>query len=552
MGRCINYVAALALLIPLATKVSGKREGMAELSDRKFEQVSFSTWDLLTWDLLTDFALNRSTATDVSFERAFADAFVMRDVRRSFKATSMQREVHGYATRRNKYERRRMATSMQRGPQPSAKVKKVAYMFMMKDSVDQDELWQTFFKGATRGTHSIYFHQYSANTQVAAATRKHWSRFGVHYIPGVKTGWGQLAGVEFALLWEALRDPANAQFVFLSEGHVPLKSASYVYDYLMRESEQSKICLNKHERSLRILSYHEPTRTCAYRDCLQAQVLPAVVGGVATEISGRVLKHHQWVVLARGHAVDVIDNAEDSLRQHLRAVTRSKLPPHGDPAMLGAADESFVATALLLASEKRGFAQANSVEELRDAGVMSECTTFVYWRHCWADTKLGAEYGWNSSLPSELGTVGKSFLDTPKSLWYDTKKSPLKATNDSPRDFGLTSSQPNSEYLANLVDAGFLFARKFGKDEFGQLSGNYAAVLPPLWAAFSARMAPLTPEKFAKESRAWPVLDIGDHQVQTTVLEAEGRSILKPMSWWKVVKGAANPFNSNFFWPFKE
>jgi len=315
---------------------------------------------------------------------------------------------------------------------------------------------------------------------------------------------------------------AEAQFVLLSGDHVPLKSASYVYDYLMRKSEQSKICFSSPQHNMDF-ARSERKWACQYRDSLQAQKLPAFVDGFTKQekVPGRVRKHHQWIVLARAHVVDVLDKAEESMRQYLRAVLRASFPigMFGNPAVLGASDESFVATALLLASEERGLAQVDSMKELRAEGVISECTSFVYWRHCFSGTRLGARHGWNSTLLTDIGVIVKGLLDTPDADWYDVKDSPAKLLNDSPRDFGMTSSQPSREYLEDLVNAGFLFARKFGKDEHGKLSRNYSSELPLLWAAFSSRMGARSPEKLKRESEAWPVLDAGVHLVKATALQ---------------------------------
>merc|ERR1712046_432945 len=50
-------------------------------------------------------------------------------------------------------------------------------------------------------------------------------------------------GVENAVLKEALRDPDNEQFVFISHNAVPLKSFDYVYeDLVVNSGKTSKFC----------------------------------------------------------------------------------------------------------------------------------------------------------------------------------------------------------------------------------------------------------------------------------------------------------------------
>lgn len=307
--------------------------------------------------------------------------------------------------------------------------------------------------------------------------------------------------------------------MLLSEGHVPFKSFGYVYDYLTRKGDESKICFNEPEDKLDLL-VNELTHTCHYRDSLQRVEVKTSVGGEMQLLPGRVRKHHQWLVLARTHAVDVIEHGEEALRRHLKVLSRAELPSSGsDPALLGANDETFVATALLLASEKRGSAQRDSLAELAQSGVRSECTSFVYWRHCFVNTALGASEGWGMTKAKEFATISTGAFQVSMADWNDARKSPAKLLNDSPRDFGKSDSQLSSNYLKALVGAGFLFGRKFGRDETGYLSLTVADTLPPLWNYWDARLGPRTPEKLAQESAAWPVLDVGDATAAKTAAE---------------------------------
>eukprot|EP00930_Biecheleria_cincta_P096825 TRINITY_DN88607_c0_g1_i1.p1 TRINITY_DN88607_c0_g1~~TRINITY_DN88607_c0_g1_i1.p1 ORF type:complete len:537 (+),score=95.73 TRINITY_DN88607_c0_g1_i1:96-1706(+) len=432
---------------------------------------------------------------DSAVDRSWDDAMVMQTVRRTFSETLLNRQVPG-------------GTKM-----------KVGFLFMAKDHIDQHALWQQFFQSAEPDQFSLFIHQYAPNSEKAAQARNLWSLFNATFIPTVKTGWGQLAGVEYALFWEALRDPAVGQFVLLSEGHVPFKSFGYVYDYLTRKGDESKICFNKPESKLNLM-VNELTKSCHYRDSLQHVEVETSIGGKKELLPGRVRKHHQWLVLARTHAVDVVENGEEALRRHLKVLARAQLPaPGSDPAMLGANDETFVATALLLASEKRGSAQRDSLAELAQSGVRSECTSFVYWRHCFRGTALGAENGWNMSIARELRIMSQAAMKVSMSDWNDARKSPAKYLNDSPRDFGKSDSHLSETYLRALVGAGFLFGRKFGRDERGQLASTLEDVLPPLWTAWDAHLGQRTAEKLARESDAWPVLDVGDATAWKTAKE---------------------------------
>mmetsp|Transcript_98752 Transcript_98752/g.288061 ORF Transcript_98752/g.288061 Transcript_98752/m.288061 type:complete len:502 (+) Transcript_98752:57-1562(+) len=424
------------------------------------------------------------TTLDSALDRAFEDILVMQHVRFTHEPTNMD-------------------------PEPANGKQKVAYLFMTKDGLDQHKLWHAWFTDAEPDAFSIYIHQYKFSSDEAKGQRELWEPLGANFIPVVKTGWGQLSGVEYALFWEALRDPLNAQFVLLSEGHVPLKSATYVYDYLMADSLQSKVCFNMPQKSLAVTS-SELTRSCTYKDTLKYVELPTKAG----PLSGRVRKHHQWVVLARRHAVDVVGYGEPALRQHLRATYRAPYEMGVDPATLGASDEAFVATALLLASEARGKAAKDEEQELRAVGVSWSCTTFVYWRHCWQGTALGAEAGWGSSTWQQARSFASAVRASPLSDWTHARKSPVKVWNDTPRDFGLTTAQPTEGYLRSLVEAGFLFARKLGKDENGELSLDLSGRLPALWQEWEKKFGERTEKKMQKEVNMWPVLDVGDQKAK--------------------------------------
>jgi len=437
---------------------------------------------------------------DTALDRMFDDVLTMQYVRREFNATDLTPHVAGGK-------------------------KKVALLFMTKDAIDQHNLWHNWISSAERDEFSVYIHQYARSSDAAARQRASWASLGVNFIPLVKTGWGQLSGVEYALLWEALRDPLNSQFVFLSEGHVPLKSPGFVYDYLMHDSQSSKICFNEPRERL-ALQKTELLHRCYYKDHLRYAELPTKVysDGVArvVDVAGRVLKHHQWLVLSRTHAVDVINYAEDGMRQHMRALTRIPYDG-GDPAMLGASDESFVATTLLLASEKKGRAKVSFEDELEAERIHSSCTTFVYWRNCWSGTALGAGAGWGGNRLKDILKLGRAAFNTPMGDWLDARKSPAKALNDSPRNFGVSNAFPDGErakaYVGNLVQAGFLFARKFGVDESGKLTRDLSAVLPQMWQAWEKDFGNRTPQKMEAENSMWPLLDVSSDSVRASAEE---------------------------------
>ncbi|ESQ54224.1 hypothetical protein EUTSA_v10025381mg [Eutrema salsugineum] len=105
---------------------------------------------------------------------------------------------------------------------------KVAFMFLTPGTLPFERLWNRFFQGH-EGKFSVYIH--------ASKERPvHYSRYFVNReIRSDEVVWGRISMVdaERRLLSNALRDPANQQFVLLSDSCVPLRSFEYIYNYLM-------------------------------------------------------------------------------------------------------------------------------------------------------------------------------------------------------------------------------------------------------------------------------------------------------------------------------
>lgn len=404
---------------------------------------------------------------------------------------------------------------------------KVALLFMVKHGVDQHNLWMKFLKDPqAEGMFSLYIHQWQSKHPKASEVRALWEeeKLNAIFIPEVKTGWGMLAGVEFALFWAALRNPANAQFALLSEGTAPLKSPAYVYQYLMHKSENSKVCMNLPDQSLNPLRI-EALQSCLHSDTLHATETPTNIRGSNVRVVGRVRKHHQWLVLARRHAVDVLAYGKEAVMRAHSALLLAAAAWQGDLAMLGASDETFVVTALLLASEARGGATRDAIFELEAGGVMRECTTFVYWRNCFKNTTLGAQLGWDApGRITETWQILKAAWNqgAPADNFLDARTSPAKVLNDSPRDFGRNDSAPSMEYMQALVRAGFLFGRKFGNDETGHLLNDLSETLPPLWGIWDLGHKDLSDAELDQLSKAWPALDMADSQSRVTAAKCCG------------------------------
>lgn len=407
-------------------------------------------------------------------------------------------------------------------PPMSGSESKVAFLFMVKDKIHQQLVWKAFFSDPqAAGKWNVYVHRYIPSSEKQPDLWKDFVDQGqgtVVFIPRVKTNWGQLAGVEVALFRAALQNPENHYFVLLSEGHVPFKSFGYVHDYIMAK-QTSRICINKPEDHLSVI-VDGVMSVCSYRDQLQSVEFEVdTVGGGHAWYRGRVRQHHQWVILNRQHALDVVNfgkralqRLESSYEEYI-ATTRSGY----DPVMLGANDETFVVIAILLASENTHGALKDSMEELQREGVDSDCTNFVYWRNCFKNTDLSGETGWGQGLIKNASTLLAGVWGTPADKWFDPQESPAKKLNDSPRDFGLDSAHPSTAYLASITSAGFLFGRKFGYNSDGQLTNPLDQVLPRLWLGWDSCFGERTQEALVEMSHRLPVLDMSSDTTRATL-----------------------------------
>ncbi|CAE7574125.1 BC10, partial [Symbiodinium pilosum] len=182
-------------------------------------------------------------------------------------------------------------------------------------------------------------------------------QFGAIRVPWVRTAWCALFGVEVATLFEALKDPTNAQFVFVSDSTVPLKNFSYVHKELMQVAPQSsKVCLAEPARfalAKTEMMKQESLRKCFFRDFLRG-------------INPRALKHHQWLTLTRRHAAAVVVHAEDALNIYEDAWLQAA--PDLDIGE-GCSDEAVPVIALLASLTSKGQSSGNTWTDLTRLGV---------------------------------------------------------------------------------------------------------------------------------------------------------------------------------------
>lgn len=111
---------------------------------------------------------------------------------------------------------------------------KVAFLFLARNRLPLDFMWQHFFKEAEETNFSIYIHSrpgFVYNEMTTACT----FCYGRQLSDSIQVLWGEASMIEAEriLLRKALEDPANQRFILVSDSCVPLYNFSYTYDYVM-------------------------------------------------------------------------------------------------------------------------------------------------------------------------------------------------------------------------------------------------------------------------------------------------------------------------------
>lgn len=104
--------------------------------------------------------------------------------------------------------------------------KKIALCFLIYDKINHEQIWYDYLKNIDPNKYNIYIH-YKTNKPL-----KYFEKYKLKNC--IETHYARLSIVlaQNLLLKEALKDPLNQHFIFLSQSCIPVKSFSYVYNYL--------------------------------------------------------------------------------------------------------------------------------------------------------------------------------------------------------------------------------------------------------------------------------------------------------------------------------
>eukprot|EP01018_Ginkgo_biloba_P008937 Gb_12469 [translate_table: standard] len=162
---------------------------------------------------------------------------------------------------------------------PSSSKPKIAFLFIARNRLPLDFVWQHFFQGAEGSTFSIYIHSRPGFVYSKGTTRCTFC-YNRQLSDSIQVDWGEASMIqaERILLRKALQDLANQRFIFLSDSCIPLYNFSYTYNYVMSSSE----------------SFVD-----SFSDTKEGRYNPKMAGTIPVD---KWRKGSQWVTLTRKHA----------------------------------------------------------------------------------------------------------------------------------------------------------------------------------------------------------------------------------------------------------
>ena len=108
--------------------------------------------------------------------------------------------------------------------------KKIAFCFLIYDSINHEKLWYDFFNTMDSNKYSIYIH-YKENKPL-----EYLEKYKLDNCIPTKYGDVSLVNAHNLLFKKALEDPLNYKFINVSQACIPLKKSSYIYNYLTKDN----------------------------------------------------------------------------------------------------------------------------------------------------------------------------------------------------------------------------------------------------------------------------------------------------------------------------
>ncbi|GFP99742.1 hypothetical protein PHJA_002118300 [Phtheirospermum japonicum] len=314
---------------------------------------------------------------------------------------------------------------------PSIPKSKIAFLFIARNRIPLDIVWDVFFRGDAEDRFSVYVHSRPGFLLNAATTRSTYF-LNRQINDSVQVDWGEASMIqaERMLLKNALIDRFNERFIFLSESCIPLYNFSYIYDYIMSAST----------------SFVD-----SFTDKNDDRYNPKMHLVISVE---NWRKGSQWVVLTRKHAEIVVqdDTVYPMFEQHCKKKSLPEfwrehpLPADGSKEHNCIPDEHYVQT--LLAQK----------------GLEGEITRRSLTHSAWdlSSSRNHERRGWHPvtyKLADATSTLIQSIKDT-DNIYYETEHRREWCTNKGRPSgcflFARKFTRPAALRLLNMVSAIYL------------------------------------------------------------------------------------------------
>jgi hypothetical protein len=119
-------------------------------------------------------------------------------------------------------------------------MKKVAFLFLIYDKINLEELWAKFFEHVDRHKYSIYIH-YKFNIP-----SKYFEQYKLSNCIETKYADVSLVRAQNVLLSEALKDNDNQHFIFVSNSCIPFKNFDTIYNSLSTDKSYFNLAPHNH------------------------------------------------------------------------------------------------------------------------------------------------------------------------------------------------------------------------------------------------------------------------------------------------------------------
>eukprot|EP00249_Psilotum_nudum_P018524 c26849_g1_i4 orf=471-1547(-) len=118
--------------------------------------------------------------------------------------------------------------------QPASLNRRIAFLFLARNRMPLDIVWERFFQSAVEVNFSVYIHSRPGFVYSKKTTKCSFF-YNRQLGNSILVDWGgaSMIEAEHLLLAEALRNPENERFVLLSDSCIPLYNFTYTYEYIM-------------------------------------------------------------------------------------------------------------------------------------------------------------------------------------------------------------------------------------------------------------------------------------------------------------------------------